>query len=225
MWPLVGLSLLALVLLAPLAGSSLAAPEIRLPPPAKKGSLSLEAALAGRRSQRGFARKALTLPQLGQLLWAAYGITRPPFYKTVPSAGALYPLDVYVVAGAKGVEGLAEGVYHYSPQGHALKRLKSGDQREALARHSWAQMWMARAPVMLVITAEYSRATGKYGQRGVVYSHIEAGCAGQNIFLQSQALGLGAGIVGAFANHLVQEALGVPELHQPLLIMPVGHPD
>ncbi len=198
---------------------------ITLPPPAFKGTLSLEEALNARRTVRSFAPTTLSLDQLSQLLWATYGMTGPRGgMKTTPSAGALYPLDCYLAAGDDGVDGLEGGVYHYLPSPHALEAMTPGDRRQEIARASLSQMWMAKAPVMMIITAEYERITGKYGERGIRYAHMEVGHAGENLFLQCVALGLGAGIVGAFTDDAVADAAGLPPGHEPLLIVPLGHP-
>jgi len=200
-----------------------AAQEVRLPAPQTKGALSLEQTLAQRRTWRSFQDDPLSLAQISQLLWAAYGVTGHKgsrALKTAPSAGALYPLDVYAVVGS--VPGLAAGVYRFRPQGQALLPLMAGDRRQAAAQASLGQMWAAQAPVMLVITAEYARCTQRYGERGVRYTHIEAGCVAQNIFLQAEALGLKAGIIGAFRDQALAHALRLPSGHAPLLVMPVG---
>ncbi len=229
-WSVVGWGLAAvplLVLLAPIGGLS-AGEEVGLPPPSERGKVSVEEALKSRRTRRSFKTTALSLQQLAQLLWAAYGVTAERYgyhLKTAPSAGALYPIDVYAVIGRGGVEGLKSGVYHYRPAAHALRPIKAGETRPALAEAALGQAWMAEAPVMLVVTGQYARCTIKYGRRGVVYTHLEAGSVGQNIFLQAEALGLGAGIVGAFDNRRVIEVMGLPDEHDPLLIMPVGLPE
>jgi SagB-type dehydrogenase family enzyme len=164
------------------------------------------------------------MEQLAQLLWAAQGITEERgFKRAAASGGALYPVDVYAVVGRAGVEGLEPGIYHYEPEGHGVSLHLEGDLREHLARASLHQMWMARAPLNLVVTAEYSRITSKYGERGVRYVLMEAGHVGQNIFLQAEALGLGAGIVGAFHDEEVIQVMKIPRSHEPLLIMPVGY--
>ncbi len=196
---------------------------VNLPAPAPSGTVSVEQALKSRRTIRRYANKPLTPNQLSQLLWAAYGITDSRGLRSAPSAGALYPLDIYVVVGDRQVSGLAAGVYHYLPEKQALESGPSGDLRTAVARASLHQSWMADAPVMLVITGEYRRCQVKYGERGVRYTHMESGHAGQNIFLQAEALGLGAGIVGAFENAAITRALELPPAHDPLLIMPVGY--
>lgn len=187
--------------------------------------MSIEEILNVRRTVRAFNTTPLRLDQLSQLLWATYGVTDPRWgMKTVPSAGALYPLDIYLVVGEGGVEGLEGGVYHYVPPRHALEAMGSGDRRKEVARVSLEQVWMAEAPIMVIITAEYKRTTGKYRERGIRYVHMEVGHAGENLFLQSVALGLGAGIVGAFDDDAVAETLEIPTGQEPLLIVPIGHP-
>ena len=194
---------------------------MRLPRPRRDGRVSVERSILKRRTVRTFAGEPLLLDQLSQLLWAAQGVTGSFGTKrAAPSAGALYPMDVYAVAGA--VRGLDPGVYHYTPGGHGLERVMKGDLRKAVARASLNQVWMADAPAGLVITAEYERTTGKYGRRGVQYAMIEAGHIGQNIFLQAVALGLAAGIVGAFRDRDLAQVLSLPGNRIPLLVMPVG---
>ena len=195
---------------------------MKLPRPKTDGRLSLERSIRERRTVRRFGSRPLTPEQLGQLLWAAQGVTGSLGMKrAAPSAGALYPLDVYVVAG--GVKGLDAGVHLYRPQGHELGAGAAGDLRQALARACLSQTWVAEAPMILVITAEYGRITGKYGRRGVQYAVIESGHVGQNIFLQAVALGLAAGIVGAFRDEDLAGVLGLPGNRVPLLVMPVGY--
>jgi SagB-type dehydrogenase family enzyme len=205
---------------------SLAA-ERSLPEPSHKGTVSVEETLKVRRTHRSFDSRNLTLEQLSQILWAAYGVTDKKGYgrarKTAPSAGALYPMDVYAVVGEGSIKDLAAGVYHFLPESHKIETVNNGDLRNAVARASLQQMWMARAPIMIVITGEYARCTVKYGQRGVIYTHIEAGCVGQNVFLQVEAMGLKAGIVGAFDNKKIIQVIGIPTDNDPLLIMPVGY--
>jgi len=196
-----------------------------LPDPIHDGKISVETAITRRRTVRSFTSNPLKKESLSQLLYAAQGITDPRGYKrAAPSGGALYPLDLYAVVGEKGVENLDAGIYHYVPSGHRIETVSSGDKREALARASLRQMWMAAAPAILVITAEYARICIKYGDRGVRYAVIEAGHAGQNIFLQAEAMGLKAGIVGAFQDEQVLRVMSIPQKHEPLSIMPVGYP-
>jgi SagB-type dehydrogenase family enzyme len=185
--------------------------------------LTVAEAIQQRRTIRRFAQKPLSQEQVGQLLWAAYGITDARGLRSAPSAGALYPLDVYLVVGERQVRDLAAGVYHYRPESHALAARGRGDRRPAVARSCLHQQWLAEAPILLIITGEYRRCQVKYGQRGVRYTLLEAGHVGQNIFLQAESLGLGAGIVGAFEDDGLAQALGLPPAHEPLVVMPVGY--
>jgi SagB-type dehydrogenase family enzyme len=197
---------------------------MRLPDPQYEGDVSLERAIRGRRTIRSFDGKALSLRQVSQLLWSAQGITElGGFKRAAPSAGALYPMDIYAVVGAGCVEGLDPGIYHYEPEDQSISQGRGEDVRGDVARASLRQTWMAQAPLNLVITAEYSRITGKYGQRGIRYAMIEAGHIGQNIFLQAHAMGLAAGIVGAFDDEKIIRVMGITKTHEPLLVMPVGY--
>jgi len=196
---------------------------VKLPPPAHKGTMSVEEALKARRTVREFAHRGLELKQVSQLLWGADGMSDPRGYRTAASAGATYPLELYLVAGEQGVAGLPAGVYRYLVKEHALEPGVRGDLRQAVARASLQQSWMARAPVALVIAAEYRRCTARYGERGMMYTHQESGHVGTNIFLQAEALGLGAGIVGAFEDRGLGQALQLPKEFVPLLVMPVGY--
>ena len=118
---------------------------------------------------------------------------------------------------------MKSGVYYYQPSSHSIQLVREGDRRRGVASSSLWQMWMARAPVIFVITSEYERITRKYGNKGIRHAQIEIGHVGQNIFLQSGALGLGARIVGAFHDDVVAKAIGAPKGHEPLIIMPVGY--
>jgi len=198
--------------------------SMQLPDPKLDGDVSLERTIHQRRTIRSFNSKALTLRQLSQLLWAAQGITESGgFKRAAPSAGALYPMDIYVAVGGDSIEKLVPGVYHYEPANHSFSLTQEGDVRRDIAIASLGQMWMAYAPITLLITAEYSRIMVKYGQRGVRYAMMEAGHIGQNIFLQSQAMGMEAGIVGAFEDEKVIQVMGITKTHEPLLLMPVGY--
>jgi SagB-type dehydrogenase family enzyme len=193
---------------------------IILPEPAHDGNTSVEEALLARRSVRSYQEAALTLEEISQLVWAAQGITDPSGKRTAPSAGALYPLEVYVVAG--NVEGVTPGVYRYRPDSHTLVEVLGGDQREALSQAALGQSCVREGAVDIVITAVYARTTEKYGERGITYVHIEAGHAAQNICLQGVALKLGAVTVGAFDDGSVKKVLGLPDDEEPLYILPVG---
>jgi SagB-type dehydrogenase family enzyme len=175
-----------------------------------------------RRSVREFRDDPITLAQLSQLLWAAQGITDSRGLRTAPSAGALYPLELYVLAGD--VAGLPEGIYKYRVNGHKLLRLSAEDRRRQLERAAWDQDYVRRNAALIVFAAVESRTTGKYGRRGLRYIHIEVGHAAQNVMLQAQALGLGAAVVGAFDDDRVEDLLDVPGNEQALYLMPIGKP-
>ena len=193
---------------------------VTLPEPRTESEISLEETLLRRRSIREYADTPLTLQEVSQLLWAAQGETAAWGGRTAPSAGALYPLEVYLVVGL--VEGLAPGVYKYSPEGHRLARIKEGDVRSELARAAVDQAWVKDGAVDIVIGAVYERTTGKYGDRGVRYVYMEAGHAAQNVYLQATALDLGTVTVGAFFDGRVAEIVAMGQGEEPLYIIPVG---
>jgi len=198
------------------------AESITLPQPALDGKLSLEKALLSRRSVRDFNDQALTLSQLSQLLWAAQGITDPQGFRTAPSAGALYPLEVYVVAGK--VEGLPAGVYKYRPRGHQVVRVLSGDRRKEVARAALDQEALKQGAVVLLFSGVYERTSWKYAERAERYVAIEVGHAAQNVLLQATALGLGAVPMGAFQDEEIKKVAALLEDERPLLLVPVGVP-
>jgi SagB-type dehydrogenase family enzyme len=209
------------ILFNPPAGQGAAA--VQLPPPSHKGAVSVAEALKARRTVRHFASRPLALAQVGQILWAADGLSDPRGLRTAPSAGATYPLELYLVAGEQGVTSLDPGVYRYLVAEHSLMPTVQGDQRAPVARASLHQSWMAQAPVLVVIAADYRRCTARYGDRGVMYTHMESGHVGQNVFLMAEALGLGAGIVGAFEDRGLAQVLQLRPGQVPLLVMPVGY--
>ncbi len=197
---------------------------MNLPKPKADGSISVEKAIRTRRTVRSFTPRQLKLEQLSQLLWSAQGITEDGGHKrAAPSAGALYPMDVFVVVGHEAVDDITQGIYHYEPTLHSTSHIAEGDHRDELAAASLSQLWIAQAPVSIVICAEYDRIIGKYGERGERYALMESGHIAQNIFLQAGALGLAAGIVGAFIDKDVKKVLKTDAAHEPLLIMPVGY--
>ncbi|MBM3701382.1 MAG: SagB/ThcOx family dehydrogenase [Actinobacteria bacterium] len=192
--------------------------EIMLPQPELKSNISLEEALNSRRSVRSFSSKELSLDQISQILWAAQGITQESTgYRTSPSAGALYPLEIFLLK--------SDGVFHYIPDGHKIIKLSSDDLRPNLIQGALFQGFVAEAPVNIIITAVYERTTVKYGERGIRYVHLEAGHSCQNILLQAVALGLGAVPVGAFDDSYIQDLLDLPRDHIPLYIIPIGYPE
>lgn len=199
--------------------------EVKLPAPLLKGQVSLEECLARRRSYRYYADKPLSLAHLSQILWAAQGITdKGRDFRTAPSAGATYPLEVFVIAGKRGIEGLEEGLYHYLPSPHSLKLIRPGEMREELARYALNQRFISQAPATLVLCALFERTAWHYGKRARRYVNMEIGHAGQNIYLQSEALGLGTVAVGAFNDEMVAKLLGLEKELVPLYIMPLGTP-
>jgi len=202
---------------APVGADAATPGVIALPAPQLKGTLTLEETLAQRRSVRAFSDAPLTPAELGQLLWAAQGTTHPSGLRTAPSAGALYPLEVYAVT--------REATYHYEPQGHWMAAHIPGDVRPALHTAALRQEPVLSAPAVIVITAVYARTAQKYGaDRSPRYVHLEAGHAAQNILLQAVALNLGAVPIGAFEDEKVKQALKLPTDQQPLYLIPVGHP-
>lgn len=190
-----------------------------LPKPSYSSAVSVEEALKNRRSIRKYKDEQLTLAEVSQLLWAAQGITAGWGGRTAPSAGALYPMEIYLVAGK--VEGLEAGVYHYIPRKHVITRQIKGDVRQKLSDAALRQDVIREGPVVLIITAVYERTIKKYGQRGIRYVHMEVGHVGQNIYLQAETLGLGTVIIGAFDDQKVRDILGLDD-EEPLAIMPVG---
>lgn len=200
---------------------ALAEPEglLVLPKPRGESDVSVEQALQSRRSVRAFEPKPLTLAEVSQLLWAAQGVTGYRF-RTAPSAGALYPLEVRLVVGD--VDGLPAGVYRYVPTEHALARILEDDVRKSLAKAAVWQDWVGKAAIALVFSAIYERTTKKYGDRGIRYAHIEVGHAAQNVYLQAEALDLGTVMVGAFMDSSVKSLLHMADEEQPLAIMPIG---
>jgi len=194
--------------------------RVQLSPPRHQGETSVEEALLSRRSVREYTGEPLTLAEVSQLLWAAQGTTDRRGFRTAPSAGALYPLEVYVVVGE--VTGLAPGVYRYLPDEHEIERVSSDDRRDELATAAVDQEWVREAAVDLVFTAVPERTTSKYGDRGIRYVQMEAGHAAQNVYLQAEALGLGMTVIGAFDDDHVREIVAGTAEEQPLYIVAVG---
>ena len=190
---------------------------IRLPQPEVKGGASLVESLAKRRSIREFAFNRLSVQQIGQLLWAAQGISEKSWgLRTAPSAGALYPLELYVV--------LPEGIYHYNPRRHELKREIEGDRRRDLQKAALGQDAIGEAPAVFVFVALYERTAVKYGDRAARYVHIETGHACQNLLLQATALDLGGVPIGAFHDDRIADVLKLEKNASPLYLVPIGYP-
>ncbi|HXY88238.1 MAG TPA: SagB/ThcOx family dehydrogenase [Candidatus Acidoferrales bacterium] len=187
----------------------------RLPQPTLKGNMSVEEALNTRRSVREYSSTDLSDNDLSQIMWAAQGITGLHGFRTAPSAGARYPIDVYVVN--------ATGVYHYLPLNHSVEKIREGDVKDDLMRAAFNQNAVGHAPLDLVITGVYERTAVKYGDRAERYVCLEAGHVAQNVLLQCTALHLGAVPVGGFDDAKVQDVLGIGRDNRPLYIIPIGH--
>ena len=202
---------------------------IILPPPATDGNVSVESALANRRSQRNFQDRAISKEQLSQVLWAAYGVALPlpnePHLRgglrTTPSAGAMYPLEIYVIVG--NVDSIEPGVYRYISEEHKIVRIVYGDIRHELAEAALGQRMVREASAAIFYSAVFERMTERYGERGVRYVYMEIGHSAQNVYLQAEALGLGACAIGAFVDSEVRRLLQLPADEEPLYLMPFGY--
>ncbi|MEM1662336.1 MAG: SagB/ThcOx family dehydrogenase [Desulfurococcaceae archaeon] len=205
---------------------------ILLPLPYVMSEMSVEESILNRKSIREWSSEAIGINQLSIILWCTYGVTEKIgdwYRRSVPSAGATYPLEIYVVIGERSVRVnettyIDAGVYHYNPLTHSLNLVKRGDFRNDLYEAALKQEWVGKAPVSIVIFAVYERTTGRYGERGVRYVHLEAGHAGQNIYLCSTAMGLGTVAIGAFHDSMVAEVVSAKAGEQPLYIFPIGVP-
>ncbi len=194
--------------------------EIKLPEPRYDSETSIEKAFFDRRSIREYKDKPMNLTEVSQLLWSAQGITDPRGYRTAPSAGGLYPLELYVLAG--NVIDLPDGIYKYYPHRHELTKVVEGDKRTELYNAALSQSHVRDAAAVIIFSAVYERTTVKYGERGIRYVHMEAGHAAQNIYLQAVSLDLGTCVVGAFTDEEVKEVINMLDEEHPLYIMPVG---
>jgi SagB-type dehydrogenase family enzyme len=194
--------------------------RIKLPEPKYIGVMSVEEAILKRRSVRVFRDGPVSLAELSQLIWAAQAVTGTRGLRTAPSAGALYPLELYVVAG--NVTGLPQGLYKYDPERHELLNLAKGDRRNDLCEAALGQSSIRRAALILILSGVYGRTTAKYGERGIRYVHMEAGHAAQNVYLQAVTLQLGTVVIGAFSDRNVKALLKMTDGEMPLYIMPVG---
>jgi SagB-type dehydrogenase family enzyme len=195
---------------------------MKLPAMRPSDRYPLETLLAHRRSVREFIDRPMTLEQISKLLWAAQGITGEGGLRTAPSAGALYPLELYLIAG--NVDGLETGIHHYHPQTHTLEARMEGDHRDDLAAAALGQYWISGASAVLAFAAVYERTMEKYGKQGIQYVHMEIGHAVQNVFLEAVSLGLGTCVVGAFHGEHVKRVVGLKDEETPLCLMPLGWP-
>jgi SagB-type dehydrogenase family enzyme len=188
---------------------------MKLPPPKKKGTLSLEETLERRRSKRSYLSRRLSPEQMSQILWAAQGVMHRGM-RTAPSAGGLYPLEIYLVT--------KEGIHHYVPQNHELVETLHDNVVPQLCQAAAGQDFIREAPVNIIIAADKRGTEGRYGRRAERYVFMEAGHVAQNIHLQAVAIGLGSVPVGAFDDERVHTVLQLPEEQWPLYIIPVGYP-
>ena len=188
--------------------------EILLPQPKLKGKISVEEAIFSRRSIRNFTTQELTIEQLSQILWVSQGQTKDG-YRSAPSAGALYPIEIRLIK--------KDGLFKYLTSGHKIVLLSAEDFRKPLAQGALYQNSIIQAPVTIIISANYNKITPKYGQRGISYSYIETGHIAQNIHLEAVALGLGSVPIGAFDDKTVKEILLLPTENEPLYIVPIGY--
>jgi SagB-type dehydrogenase family enzyme len=193
---------------------------IALPSPKKAGSMSVEAALAARRSVRGYTQQVLTLAEVGQLLWAAQGVTSPDGKRTAPSAMHRYPLEIAVVA--QNVDGLPSGGYRYVPAKHSLELLIAAKPGTPLLAGSTPQPQVHSAPAVFVIAAVYERMGP--GAKNRTWTDYEAGLASENLLLEAVALGLGAVVTGGIDPASVKEAVKLTGGEEVIVVIPVGHP-
>lgn len=194
---------------------------IKLPSPVYDSNTSIEEALLKRRSVRYYSSKQLNLTELSQILWSAQGITdKISGLRTAPSAGALYPLEIYVVVA--NVKSLEPGLYKYNPNSHIIARILKGDIRDEISNSSLKQESITISSAIIIITAIYDKTSVKYGKRAERYVHMEVGHTGQNIYLQCTSIGLGTVMIGAFNDDALKRVLNLPDNENPLALYPLG---
>jgi len=188
--------------------------SIELTEPRLKGSKSLEECIFERVSVRSFKDKEIEIEKISQILWAGQG--KKGYKKTVPSAGATYPLELYVTIKGK-------GFFHYNSNKNLLELKKDGDFGKDLAQASLDQMFIYEAPINIIICADFNRTCDHYGKRGERYVYMEIGHCAQNIELEAVALGLASVPIGAFHDEYVKKVLDLPKSFEPLYIIPIGY--
>lgn len=194
---------------------------IQLPKAQFKGNISVEEAILNRRSIREYSDKSLSLEEVSQILWAAQGITHSTAgLRSAPSAGALYPLEIYLAA--SNVDGIKAGLYKYSPQTHTIKLISEGDKRNEIANAALRQDAITNSAAIVIVTAVYERTSVRYRERTERYVHMEAGHVGQNIYLQAVTRDIGTVAIGAFYDDKMKETLSLPEKEAPLVLYPLG---
>jgi SagB-type dehydrogenase family enzyme len=190
--------------------------ESKLPAGAKS-KLTLEEAIKARRSHRAYKSGALPLKTVSSLLWAAQGITHPKGLRTAPSAGARYPIELYLACD--------KGLFHYQPKGPSLRKLSSQDLRQELASDPGIpQAFIAQAPAIFVFAVERARTCGRYGLRGERFICLDVGHAAENLCLQAAALGLASCPIAAFDDNYMTRTLSLPDGQQVLYLVIVGEP-
>ena len=199
--------------------------KIKLPGRKTSDKVNVGYALQKRTSCRNYEKKSITLQQLTNMLWAGQGIVSKDFNmrRTAPSAGATFPLELYVAVRKEGVDGIDQGIYHYNPKEHSLKQINEKDVKEELIGACFRQDFIQNAGVNLLIAADYSRTQERYAARGERYVFMEAGSVTQNISLEAVELGLGTVVVGAFDDEAVKKIFELEKL-APLAVMPIGRP-
>lgn len=193
---------------------------IALPKPSLKGKVSVEEALASRRSRREFAEEPVTLAELGQVLWSAQGITDDQGHRTAPSAHSLYPFTVYVVV--RNVTGVPAGLYQYQPETHSLGSLNLANAGELLTV-AGAQEGAQKAPVVLALAGAYGKMLKSFPTDPVGVTKLEGGHIGQNVYLQLEALNLGGVVMAGFDAAKVGQALKLDQAETIEYLIPFGH--
>ncbi len=189
--------------------------ELILPEPVLKGTMSLEECILERESVRAFKAEKIGLEQISQILWAAQG--KKGQKRTVPSAGATYPLEIYATLKDR-------GYFHYKINEHALELITNEDITQQLTEASWDQKFIEEACLNILICVDYSRTAKRYGERAARYVHMEVGHCAQNVHLEAVALGLASVPIGAFQDRQVKKVLDLPKNIEPLYIIPIGYP-
>ncbi len=189
--------------------------EIKLPNPKLKGEKSLEECIYERESVRSYKDKEIEIEKVSQILWASQG--KKGHKRTVPSAGATFPLEIYITLKNK-------GYFHYNFEKHILELITDDDLSKKLAEASGNQQSIAEAYFNIIICAVFERTTQRYGERGIRYVFIEVGHCAQNVHLEAVSMGLSSVPIGAYEDNKVKEVLGLKKKIEPLYIIPIGYP-
>lgn len=189
---------------------------ITLPEAQRTSPVSIEQSILKRRSERTFLKQPLSESQISQILWCAQGITDKEWgLRAAPSAGAVFPLELYIVKD--------DGIYHYVPDGHYMELVNKNNVKSALAQSTLGQKFVEDAPVNIIIASNHEKSRKKFGSRAERYVYMEAGHVAENIHLQAISLGLGSVPVGAFWDDIAKKILFLPEDEYPLYIIPIGY--